>query len=654
MTDPQPFEMTLSLNVLEHLGINLYSNIPSVLSEVVANAWDAEAEKVNITFDKNNDTITIQDDGTGMTRADINNRFLRVGYKRRKEQKGKTLRLNRAPMGRKGIGKLSLFSIAGIVEVYTIKDGEKSGFRMNRKVIRDAIENESTGTYKPEELSNDEINLTCGTKIVLKDLKRRQTIGTSKALRTRISRRFSIIGDKYQFEVYVNEIKITPEDRDYYQKLQFLWTYGDQSEIEELCPNCVDSERRPETQINGGVMTGWLGTVTESRQVRDDGENLNRIAIFVRGKMAQEDILGDFSEYGVYATYLIGELRVDCFDRDEEVDAATTNRQQLVEDDQRYIDLKKIIQNELKHIQKKWNFLRSEQGTTKALEIPELSNWIDQLPKETQKNAKSWLGRIYRLKTNSPEERKQLLKHSVFAFEFYSSTQSLAALEKIDDQNLDAFLPIFHELDSLEECLYGQIVQQRVGVIKALENKVDMAEKEKAIQEFLFDHLWLLDPQWERVESTENMEKQVNKVFKEIDARLSDEEKRGRLDIKYRKTAGTHIIIELKKPDRIIKLGETVEQVKKYFNGMTKLIERQAQNERGSVEIILLVGKEPQDWGDDGKQFKDTIKPFNTRLVFFDHLLESAERSYQDYFNKKKGVDRLQKLIQAIEELPDQ
>ena len=87
---------------------------------------------------------------------------------------------------------------------------------------------------------------------------------------------------------------------------------------------------------------------------------------------------------------------------------------------------------------------------------------------------------------------------------------------------------------------------------------------------------------------------------------------------------------------------------------MTKLIAKQDLKERGSVEIILLVGKEPQDWGDDGKQFKDTIKPFNTRLVFFDHLLESAERSYQDYFNKKKGVDRLQKLIQAIEELPDQ
>ena len=43
---PSPYEMTVDLNVIEHLGINLYSNIAAVLSEAVANAWDADAEHV--------------------------------------------------------------------------------------------------------------------------------------------------------------------------------------------------------------------------------------------------------------------------------------------------------------------------------------------------------------------------------------------------------------------------------------------------------------------------------------------------------------------------------------------------------------------------------------------------------------------------------
>src|SRR5208283_324416 len=102
--------MTLSLNVLNHLGLNLYSNIPAVLSEIVANAWDADAKLVTITVDKGTETITIKDDGTGMDRDAVIDRFLAVGFKRR--ELGEETPGGRKPMGRKGIGKLSTFSIA--------------------------------------------------------------------------------------------------------------------------------------------------------------------------------------------------------------------------------------------------------------------------------------------------------------------------------------------------------------------------------------------------------------------------------------------------------------------------------------------------------------------------------------------------------------
>ena len=39
-------------------------------------------------------------------------------------------------MGRKGIGKLSSFSIARVVEVFTVKDGERTAFRMDRDAIK--------------------------------------------------------------------------------------------------------------------------------------------------------------------------------------------------------------------------------------------------------------------------------------------------------------------------------------------------------------------------------------------------------------------------------------------------------------------------------------------------------------------------------------
>lgn len=64
------YRMSLSLNVLNHLGINLYSNIPAVLSEIVANSWDADAENVKIFIET--DKIIILDDGSGMDEKDIN------------------------------------------------------------------------------------------------------------------------------------------------------------------------------------------------------------------------------------------------------------------------------------------------------------------------------------------------------------------------------------------------------------------------------------------------------------------------------------------------------------------------------------------------------------------------------------------------------
>ena len=73
MPDPK-YQMSIDLNVLNHLGLKLYSNVPAVLSEVVANSWDADAKKVEIEI--KSDQIVITDDGHGMTEADVNEKYL--------------------------------------------------------------------------------------------------------------------------------------------------------------------------------------------------------------------------------------------------------------------------------------------------------------------------------------------------------------------------------------------------------------------------------------------------------------------------------------------------------------------------------------------------------------------------------------------------
>ena len=502
MSSPE-YEMQISLNVLEHLGINLYSNVPAVLSEVVANSWDADAEEVVVRFQKEKDTIIIQDDGTGMTHGQVNERFLWVGYRRRDAQPGLTKK-NRSPMGRKGIGKLSLFSIANEITVETVCNQERSAFCMKLHEIRSVIR-QGERTYQPKPLATDDIDFERGTRIVLKDIKKRQTISTAEALRTRLARRFSVIGPAHDFEVIVNDSAILPGDRGYYDKIRYIWTYGDPSLVELHCKNLENSESRP-TDITQPPMTvsGWLGTVKESGQLKDAyGENLNRIAIFVRGKTAQEDILADFSERGVYASYLIGELRVDNLDTDTEEDAATSSRQKIVEGDPRYLALKSFLHQELKHIQTHWSELRSDEGVKSAMDIPAVKKWLEDLPGKYSIQARKWLGKVHRIKVDDTGDRRHLVKHAILAFEFYKWNQNIDRLNEITDENLDTVISLFQELDGLEANLYGQIVQQRMVIIRTLQEKVDQNARERVIQEYIFDHLWLLDQSWERVEGSE-------------------------------------------------------------------------------------------------------------------------------------------------------
>lgn len=234
MSGSSPYELTIDLNTLNHLGIGLYSNIPAVISEIVANAWDADALVVDIKINKSKGCIEIIDDGDGMDLSDINNKYLKVGYNRRENQPPIT-KLGRHVMGRKGIGKLSLFSIAEEIEVQSAKlasDGitlERHGFIMNSVDISKTIK-EGKEPYRPTPLNKGKIKIKKGTKLILRKLRKGVRTTTEKFLRTRIARRFSIINDEFQFKVTVNGKPITINDRDYFKAIQYLWYIGDGSE----------------------------------------------------------------------------------------------------------------------------------------------------------------------------------------------------------------------------------------------------------------------------------------------------------------------------------------------------------------------------------------------------------------------------------------
>lgn len=664
------FIMSLSLNVLNHLGINLYSNIPAVLSEIVANSWDADATRVDITI--SDGEIVIKDDGCGMSAEDINNKFLYVGYQKR-EQSTHSPKYNRKYMGRKGIGKLSMFSIAREVEVISKKEMtnesgtsyfEVNGFRMNIDKITEVIKKEhedsnSSSNYYPTILQVDENSIeTTGTKIVLKNLKKLTTSLTAEYIKKRVARRFGIIGKEFSFSVFVNGEEVSISDRDYFHKLSYIWYFGSESEkYADYCENASHKEERNNEILHNGVkykVTGWIGSVDASGDLKDGEDNLNKIVVLVRGKLGQEDMLSEYSEGGLYSKYLIGEINADFFDEDDLDDMATSNHQDYRKDDERFIALKKFVQEELKYIQGKWTELRNESGEEKAKELlPVIDTWCKSLQGDDKKYAKKMFGKINQIVADD-DKKKEILKYSVLAFEKLKYAKHLSAIDKIEAENFEVFKDIFTGLDEIEATLYYQIIRERIEVIKVFQSITDDNALEKVIQTHLFNHLWLLDPSWERVENTQYMETTVlNALNSQYDG-LTDEEKAGRLDIGYRQTAGKHIVIELKRADRIVTTSEMVKQVKKYHDALNKVLISANQNNY-AFEILFVLGR-PVDNNDSVENrvlVADVLKPMNARVVYYKELIENAYKSYNEYIVANKQSQPLIDMFSKLENLMD-
>lgn len=650
-----PYKMKISLNVLNHLGLNLYSSIPAVLSEIVANSWDADATEVTLQIES--DKIVICDNGIGMTREEINNQYLYVGYEKRNSKNQGFTPKGRAMMGRKGIGKLSLFSIANVISLQTLKEGETNGLILSVEKIKEHMETEQ-GDYQPEELPIHERIVfphAHGTQITLTQIKK-SVAPTPKALRKRVARRFSIIGEQFDFHVTINGEPVRIIDRNYFHKLQCLWHIGSKNEeYVKLCnQEVLELERELNNEIKIGEtthqVTGWVGSMKFHKDLKDDdGDDLNKITLMVNGKLAQEDLLEDISEGGVFSKYLIGEIHADFLDETKQLDIATSNRQAIKKDEERYIALVGWLKKSLNKVGTEWLNFRGTEGEKEATKIPAIKEWLEQLKSEERKKANNMFRKLNQIDFKNAEARKTMLQYSVLAFESFRYRDNLEAFDQITPENIQAVTLLFNDHDEIERTLYYQIINERLKAIHKLESLVDKNEYEKIIQGHLYEHLWLLDPTWGQVNAEGAvMEETISKAFEKINAGLSDEEKKGRVDIRYKNPLGVHVVIELKRPDRRVKQTELIDQVGKYRRALHKILKELGKNE--PIQIICILGEDLAEWVDEGETDRSirTLQAQSIQVIKYDQLLHQAKTAYNEFLNKQKVASRTSQLIEEI------
>lgn len=373
-------EMRFDPKTIEHLGVKMYSTLPPALSELISNSYDADASVVNLKFHENAGkpvSISVVDDGEGMSWNDIQNKFLIIGRNRRKDSATLDIpsqRFKRKATGKKGLGKLALFGLAELITVRTIKDKKLTTFTLSWSDLL----NTEQGSYKPiiehNEKSTSKPN---GTTIKLSKLKRKSKFDLD-SLANSISKIFNIDSDFSISLINDNDKKITIDNTRRYNSIdkEFSWDIAK-----------ISNELDNKINIIGEIFTS-------SRPIPPSSE-LRGITIYSRGKLVNlPEYFSDSSSSHFYQ-YVTGWIQADFID-DLPEDVISTNRQSLnwSQDDMNIFreHLRKIVAkigNEWRNKRK----LRKEKEINEKIGI-DTETWYSTLPVEMVKSTKNIVERI--------------------------------------------------------------------------------------------------------------------------------------------------------------------------------------------------------------------------------------------------------------------
>lgn len=165
--------------LLQLLGDQLIGNSRLALFELVKNAYDADATSVDIVFEEigtNKATITISDDGEGMSLKTLQEIWLEPGADHRGKQRkqGKrSKKFHRLPLGEKGVGRFAVHKLGNKISLITRAKDEPE-YRIDidwNNLIEDARYMDETSVHITETdglIFNQDRH---GTKIIISELR---------------------------------------------------------------------------------------------------------------------------------------------------------------------------------------------------------------------------------------------------------------------------------------------------------------------------------------------------------------------------------------------------------------------------------------------------------------------------------------------------
>ena len=448
------YNFNISLSILNHLGRNLYRSFMTVLGEAISNAWDADAHNVYITIERDNRKLVIIDDGDGMDEDSFQNRFLKIGYSKRKDSITHT-KIGRPFIGRKGIGKLALLSCAQTITIVTKT--------LTSDIVGGTIDNSGLDHAIQDDISSNEYKLDIPTDAIIAEYASKIGVkgtaiifeGIKDGIRNRVDYIRKLVALYFRFSlkdstfnIIINGEPITlKEIESIKDKTQFVWKIND---INDPYINESTFVKTKDLLLENNLINGFIASVTTPSDLKIKGTDEKiTIDLYVNGRLREKDILRHIPTARIVESYLYGQIHYD--DLDDENDRFTSSREGVVPDDPKFKDLLNQLETVLKTIINDWDIWRAEINQDGDSENPRI----------TRKQRKS----------------KELF--NVVVEDFKPSKDNSASRKKVDSwikaisEDAEFNFASYGECFVSENLLRRYIVDKKIAIPRALQNKID-------------------------------------------------------------------------------------------------------------------------------------------------------------------------------------
>ena len=582
----EPFHMDFDIYTIKHLGLQMYSTLPPVIGELVANAWDANAKRVEITIperpiDEHTSEITIVDDGIGMSDGDIRRKYLIIGRDRREDEHADATPppLRRQVMGRKGIGKFSAFGIAKEIEIESVRDGHCSRFVMNYdEMLRSAKQRRAEFMPLPETGEVD-----AGTAITLRQITKFRTRRISlTTLRRGLARRFAVVGAQKDFDVVINGNAISVEERDLQRLLDkdadgkpYLWQYDN----EEIEPN------------TGWTVSGWIGALDRTTP---DVDGVDRgISIMARGKLVQEPFLFHAVVGQQYAlSYIVGELHAEFVDDVE--DTVGTNRNALVWDTDANTKLMAWGRSEVNRVAREWARKRSDDNQRRLQDNDLYREFKAKASDTGNRRALDLADKLVRQvigrnPTADAKDIEPVIRSSLNFIEFDAFLEIAQDLANSDLEDVGRIFTLFQEWEIVEAKEMSRVTEGRITAIEKLQGLIERNALEvPTLRNFLKEFPWVIDPRWTLVDDEVRYSKVLRQQFRD-DREMPEIDRR--IDFLCVRESTNLVVVEIKRPQKKVSEAE-LEQIERYVAFMRDHVKKTTDPEVSYQQVVgyLLCG----------------------------------------------------------------